>query len=163
MPNSKQRKSSIRFEFPAITNSDKNCCSISIDIRFDIINLYEILRPNCRNRGVKFHLFLFPSPSRKPYPAKIPIYRIPVVSSFGKQAEFRTYGINIHDTATKFHIDSHPQLQQTNFFSRTSSTCRLLVSRVTVAPDHTHRERQRHHSVGLPWARDQPVAKTSTW
>jgi len=168
MPNSKHRKSLIHFEFPVITDSDENCSSISIDIRFDIIDLYAILRPNCRNRSVKFHIFLSP-PSRTPYPAKIPIYRIQVLSSFVKQADFRTYGINIHDTATKFHIDSHHQLQQTDFFSRTTSTYWMLVSRVTAAPDHTQRERERERethtpqSVGLLWARDQPVAKISTW
>jgi len=143
MPNSKHRKSLIRFRFPVITDSDENCSSLSIDTRFDIIDLYEILRPNCRNRSVKFHICLSP-PSRKPYPAKIPIYRIPVASSFGKQAEFRTYGINIHDTPNKFNIDSHHQLQQTDFFSRTSSTYWLLVSRVTAVPDHTQRKRERN-------------------
>lgn len=164
MPNSNHRKSLIRFEFPVITDSDENCSSVSIDIRFHIIDLYEILRPNCRNRSVKFHIFLSP-PSRTPYPVKISIFRIPVVLSFGKQAKFRTYGINVHDTATKFHIDSHHQLQQTDILVvpllRTDCWCRgLLLHLITLR----ERERETHipQSVGLPWARDQPVAKTAT-
>jgi hypothetical protein len=154
MPNSKHRKSLIRFEFPVITGSDKSCSSVSIDIRFGITDLYVILWPNCRNRSVKFHIYLFPSPSRTPYKAKIPIHRIPVVSSFGKQAEFRTYGINIHNTATKFHIDSHHQFQQTDFFfvvplQRNHCWCRgLLLHLITLTERETHTHTAQYDSPG---------------